>query len=53
MMASTSMGMFASGARSVMRGMGAVTCMPSRVTLLSWSKGRAPVIISKAIAPTA
>ena len=52
-MASTSAGMLASGARSAMRGMGAVTCIPSSVTLLSWSKGRAPVIISNAMAPSA
>ncbi len=35
MMASTSGGTFASGARSLIFGIGAVTCMPSRVTLLS------------------
>ena len=52
-MASISGGTFASGARSRMLGIGAVTCIPSSVTLLSWSKGRAPVIISNVITPSA
>ena len=47
------LGTFASGARSRMLGMGAVTCIPRSVTLLSCSKGRLPGIISKVMTPSA